>query len=243
MTLQRERGAVLWHQIETVLRHEIETGVQAAGEKLPTEPELMRRFGVSRATIRQALGRLEQQGLVRAEQGRGTFVRRGVLNYPISRRPRFSKILIEQGFDPGGEVLAEDVIPAPPAVASVLKVPEGTPVAHRRALATADGVPVSIGSNWLPDARVPGFLAARNAQPTLTATLAGYDITDYVRVSTEIEARLPTAEEAHLLQQPQSLPVFVVTKLDAEPDGTPLVFGHSVWSAERVAFSLKGDQE
>ena len=97
-TIDRKGGSALWHQIGEILAADIAAGTLAAGEKLPTEPELMQRFGVSRFTVRQALGHLEQRGLVRAEQGRGTFVHRGVLDYTLSKRTPFHKNLIEQGF-------------------------------------------------------------------------------------------------------------------------------------------------
>jgi len=67
-TIDRNGGSTLWHQIGEILAADIAAGTFAPGARLPTEPELMERFGVSRFTVRQALGHLEQRGLVRAEQ-------------------------------------------------------------------------------------------------------------------------------------------------------------------------------
>lgn len=61
-------------QIKQILRDEITTGVWRQGAKLPPEPELMRRFGVSRITVSQALRDLTAEGLVVRRQGKGTFV-------------------------------------------------------------------------------------------------------------------------------------------------------------------------
>ncbi len=80
----------------------------------------MQRFGVSRFTVRQALRRLEQRGLVRAEQGRGTFVHKGVLDYTLSKKTRFSQNMVDQGFEPGGELLIHEIIPASEHVAARL---------------------------------------------------------------------------------------------------------------------------
>jgi GntR family phosphonate transport system transcriptional regulator len=98
--IERKAGAALWHQLGEALVAEIAAGKLPPGSRLPTEPELMKRFGVNRFTVRQALGHLETRGLVRAEQGRGTFVHKSVLDHAISRRTRFSRNLIEQGFEP-----------------------------------------------------------------------------------------------------------------------------------------------
>jgi len=66
-------------QVEKQLREAIESGVYRAGDRLPDERELANQLSVSRGTIRQALSRLTQQGLVERCQGRGTFVARAAI--------------------------------------------------------------------------------------------------------------------------------------------------------------------
>ncbi|NTF42512.1 phosphonate metabolism transcriptional regulator PhnF [Rhizobium sp. AC27/96] len=238
-TVDRKGGSALWHQIGEILAADIAAGTLAPGARLPTEPELMERFGVSRFTVRQALGHLEQRGLVRAEQGRGTFVHKGVLDYTLSKRTRFHKNLIEQGFEPGGELLAHEILPATERVAPYLKLVVGALVIHRRGVMTADGVPVELGDTYYPAERFPDFDKARLQHPTITAALASYGITDYERLSTEIEARMPTAEEARLLRQPKSVPLLVTRKVDVDMDGVPIAFSESMWSADRVIFNAE----
>jgi GntR family phosphonate transport system transcriptional regulator len=239
--IDRKSGSALWHQIGEVLAAEIAAGTLSAGEQLPTEPLLMKRFGVSRFTVRQALGHLETRGLVRAEQGRGTFVHKGVLDYTLSKKTRFSKNVIEQGFEPGGELLLHEIIPAAAHVAFRLKIAEGTPVIHRRGVMTADGMPVELGDTFYPADRFPDFERVRLENPTISASLATYGITDYDRLSTEIEARMPGADEARLLRQPKSSPVLVTLKVDADKDGVPIAYAESYWAAERVTFKVDFD--
>ena len=237
-TIDRKGGSALWHQIGEILAADIAAGTFAPGTKLPAEPELMQRFGVSRFTVRQALGHLEQRGLVRAEQGRGTFVHGGVLDYTLSKRTRFHKNLIEQGFEPGGELLVHEIVPATERVAAHLKIAIGAPVIHRRGVMTADGIPVELGDSYYPAERFPDFDHARLRYPTISAALASYGVTDYERLSTEIEARMPTADEARILRQPKSVPLLVTRKVDADTDGVPITYSESVWPAERTTFNL-----
>ncbi|MDK4723311.1 phosphonate metabolism transcriptional regulator PhnF [Rhizobium sp. CNPSo 3968] len=237
-TIDRKGGSALWHQIGEILAADIAAGTFAPGEKLPTEPELMQLFGVSRFTVRQALGHLEQRGLVRAEQGRGTFVHKGVLDYSLSKRTRFSRNLIEQGFEPGGELLVHEIVPAAERVAAYLKLAVNTSVIHRRGIMTADGIPVELGDSYYPAERFPDFDKARLQHPTISAALASYGVTDYERLSTEIEARMPTAEEARLLRQPKSVPLLITRKLDVDAKGVPITYAESMWSAERITFSV-----
>jgi DNA-binding GntR family transcriptional regulator len=64
----------LYRRLVDALRHEIANDVHAVGDRLPTEDELSRRFGVSRHTVREALRALRDEGLVASRQGAGTTV-------------------------------------------------------------------------------------------------------------------------------------------------------------------------
>jgi GntR family transcriptional regulator len=64
----------LYYQLASVVREEIVTGVYGLGDRIPTEVDLVREYGLSRITVRQALHCLETDGLIRREPGRGTFV-------------------------------------------------------------------------------------------------------------------------------------------------------------------------
>ncbi|WP_158743506.1 phosphonate metabolism transcriptional regulator PhnF [Acidisphaera sp. L21] len=238
MALKRKTGNALWLQVEQALAQDILVGALLAGAQLPTEPALMIRFGVSRFTIRQAIASLENRGLVRAEQGRGTFVHAPTLTYPLSERTRFSRNLIEQGFDPGGEVLSQTVVPAGPDIAAKLGIPEWQSVVHRRGIGKANDIPIELADVFLPLNRLPDFPRRRAEHATYTATLASYGIKDYLRASTQIEARMPSEEEARLLRQAISSPVFVVTRLDTDLDGGPILYGRATWCSDRVTFDL-----
>ena len=238
MGLIRKSGNALWHQVEQAIARDILGGALGLGERLPAEPALMARFGVSRFTIRQAIASLERQGLVGAAQGRGTFVSAQRLTYEISGRTRYAQNLIEQGFDPGSELLSEVVVPAGRDIGGRLHVPEWQSVVHRRALGRANDMPIELADMFLPLSRFPDFPRRRAEHDTLTATFASYGVKDYLRASTLIEARMPSEDEARLLRQALSSPVFVVTRLDTELDGTPILYGQGVWSADRVSFNV-----
>ena len=103
--LDRANGVAIWRQIEQTLAQEIETGIFEEGQQLPTEAELAARFAVNRHTIRRAVGMLSDRGLVRVEQGRGSFVRENVLEYMIGRRTRFTENVRRANRSPGGRML------------------------------------------------------------------------------------------------------------------------------------------
>ena len=75
----RHRPEPLWHQAEQAMRKLITEGEWKDGDQLPNETRLTEILGVSRITVRHALRRLEESGLLRREHGRGTFVRRSTI--------------------------------------------------------------------------------------------------------------------------------------------------------------------
>src|SRR3546814_2598248 len=79
--LERGGGFALWRQIAHTLGEEIARGDHPPGSRLATEAELSTRFAVNRHTVRRAVAELGAQGLLRVEQGRGTFVQENVIDY------------------------------------------------------------------------------------------------------------------------------------------------------------------
>lgn len=73
-SIARDSPIPFYFQLAELLEHEIQSGRWAPGLRLPSELELCTHFGVSRTTVRQALGRLEQEGLISRRKGQGTFV-------------------------------------------------------------------------------------------------------------------------------------------------------------------------
>src|SRR3954470_7462517 len=120
--LARGQGVALWRQIAGSLETEIAGGGLSPGARLPTEAELTARYGVNRHTVRRAMEELENRGLVRIEQGRGSFVAEDVLDYPVGPRTRFSETIRRQNREPQGRILRIEEMPAESNVAELLKL-------------------------------------------------------------------------------------------------------------------------
>ena len=171
-TLARGQGIALWRQITGTMEKDIAGGSLAPGARLPTEAELSARFGVNRHTVRRAMEELESRGLVRIEQGRGSFVAEDVLDYPVGPRTRFSETIRRQNREPQGRMLRIEELPADAGIAETLKLRRGRPVVLAERLGLADGRPVVIGSHWFSAARFPGIAALLAEDPSITKALA-----------------------------------------------------------------------
>jgi len=232
--LNRGTGVALWRQIEEVLRGEMTSGTLAQGSRLPTEQSLVERFGVNRHTIRRALAALQDQGLIRIEQGRGTFVHDNVIDYVLGRRTRFSQNLTRQSRTPGSTLLRGLEIAADSTVAAALELAPGLPVIVLDTVGEADGQRLSISSRYYPKALADGMIEAFRETRSVTEALRRIGIPDYYRKVTRITARLPSAEDARYLHLPKTRPVLVTESISIDPDGRPLEYGLTRFASDRI---------
>jgi GntR family phosphonate transport system transcriptional regulator len=177
---------------------------------------------------------LADEGLVRIEQGRGTFVQEAVLDYPIGSRTRFSQTVADANRLPGHQLLRAEEIPADRHVARTLSLRVGAPVIVIESLSEADGRPLGHGIHYLPAKRFRGIDAHYRECRSLTESLRRMGVEDYSRFSTRISARMPTREEAALLKQPVNRPLIQTENVDVDSDGRAIEYGVTRFSSDRV---------
>ncbi len=227
-------GPPLWRQIAQGVSAGIGPAGLRPGDRLPTEAQLAAEYGVNRHTVRRAVESLARAGLVRVEQGRGAFVAEDRLDYAVAARTRFSEWVRRHNREPSGQALHLRTVAAIPAVAAALEIePGGMVVAYER-LGLADGVPVVLTTHLFPAMRLPGLLDALSIHPTITAALEAAGVADYVRRSTCVSSRMPTAAEAGLLQTPRRHPVLVCENLNVDAAGVVVEFGIARYPSTRV---------
>ncbi len=233
-TALRRQGVSLWRQIAAVIEGEIGEGSRLPGSQLPTEAQLSARFAVNRHTVRRALEELSRNGLVRVEQGRGSFVAEDMLDFAVTARTRLSETVRRHNKEPSGRILDLREVAADAAVAAGLGLPDGAPVIRLERLGMADGRPVTLGAHHFSAARFPGLLAALRAVPTISEALALCGVSDYRRLVTRVTARLPQPPEAELLAMPRNRPVLVAENVNVDQDGVVVEFGITRYPTPRV---------
>jgi GntR family phosphonate transport system transcriptional regulator len=232
--VHRQDGVALWRQIATRLQHDIGAGTYPPGGRLPTEAELSARFRVNRHTVRRALEELSRGGLVRVEQGRGSFVAEDVLEYAVEARTRFSEWIRRHNMEPSGRLLQLKETAANSHIATGLGIRSGSRVVLLERLGFADDRPVSLSQHYFPTSRLRGILDALRTCPTITEALKAVGVTDYLRQVTRVTARLPNAEEAELLRMPRNRPLLVTENVNVDRAGTVVEFGLSRYPTPRV---------
>jgi len=232
--VNRQDGVALWRQIAGTLQADIAAGTHKPGAQLPTEAELSARFGVNRHTVRRALEELSRDGLVRVEQGRGSFVAEDVLDYTVGARTRFSEWIQKHNKDPSGIVRQLREIPADQRIAAGLGVRGGSRVVVLERLGFADDRPVSLTRHCFPALRLKGILQALQASPRITDALQICGVEDYVRKETRVTARLPTQTEAELLRMARNRPVLITENVNVDRAGMIVEWSTGCYPTPRV---------
>jgi GntR family phosphonate transport system transcriptional regulator len=216
------------------LQQEIGSGRYTPGARLPTEAELSRMFAVNRHTVRRALEELSRSGLVRVEQGRGSFVAEDVLEYAVEPRTRFSEWIKRHNKEPSGRVLDLKETSADSQIAAGLDLRTGNRVVWLERLGFADDRPVSLTSHYFPATRLRGMLEALRASPRITDALHAVGVNDYLRQTTRVTARLPTADESELLRTPRNRPLLVAENINVDRAGQVIEFAIGRYPTPRV---------
>ncbi|MBQ5940637.1 GntR family transcriptional regulator [Massilia sp. AB1] len=140
----------LYSQVRERLRERILDGTYGQDTRLPAESEIGAIFGVSRITVRQALGDLQNEGLIVKVPGKGSFVARSRPSQDLSRLEGFGEAMSRQGHRIVNRVVSHLDLPAPPAVAARLDLAPGALVTEIRRVRFLDHAPVSFEVSYLP---------------------------------------------------------------------------------------------
>ena len=227
-----------YRQIEQALRERIAS--LQPGERVPSDAELCLEFGVSRMTARHAMERLADDGLVRREPGRGSFVAKPPAHRRANRLMTFTHEMTRAGRVPSSRVLAQIVRAPTSAEASSLGVPVRDPVVHLRRLRLADGEPIAIESTVLIGATANAVIAADLAHGSLHETLrqAGFALR---RGSGTISAAAATGEDARLLEIRVGDPLLVEQRVIEDAHGRRVEATESRYAGARYALEVRFD--
>jgi len=227
----------LHHQILEELRHQIHQGELKPGDALPAEAELMRRFGVARGTVRQAVAALRADGTIAGPRGRPPVVRDRRLAQSFTNLLSFSAWIRSLGMEPSGVLVELTLRPAEDEVAAMLAVAPGSPVYPLVRVRHADGEPLLIERTAMP--RSVGALVTTLdlERDSIYAALLRRGIT-FASAHQIIDALHASPEDARLLRTAPHTPLLRVRRQAFAPDGAPLEWSDDRYLATRVTFTL-----
>ncbi len=194
-------NARLYEVISRDLTEQITSGRLKPGERLESETNLASRYGVSRMTVRQALGLLESDELVARRHGAGTFVSE---NRSVKRRAnRLAPFNEELGLDAediSTTVLEREVGHPPEDVSQALFSTVGPTAVHIVRVRSYRGEPIAIQDSWIPYLLAPQLAHGRLVQGSVYKTLAARSGIEIARAEQQVTATLADEHSAKLLQ-------------------------------------------
>jgi len=233
--INRQSKMPLHEQLYEILRGTILSGEWDVGEMIPAEPELIERYGVSRITVRQALNRLVNEGLIYRQQGRGTFVAEPTLEQGLTRIISFTEDMQQRGLVPGTKILFSGLLPAPEDVAEMLQIAPGVELARLERLRMANQKPMSIEESYLVHRFCPGLLEHDYSKVPLREILERrYDIR-IVRARQVIRAAIATPEQSALLGINQPASLLFLERVSFSQHNVPVEFLRIYYRGDRYS--------
>ena len=241
----------VFKQIADGLRSAILSGELAPGSRVPSEQQLMDAYGVARGTIRDAVGLLRSEGLVRTEHGRGSYVQdrppvRRLAHDRFARRHRergqaaYLAELQAEGRRPEVQVLEIARAKAPDEVAVWLQLAIDADVLVRRRRYLADGEPMELATSYIPWALAEGTaMTDPNTGPGGVYARLEERGHRLKRFSEEVAARMPTSDEVRALVLSPGVPVFRVVRVAYDVDERPVEACDTVMAADRYLLSYE----
>ena len=232
----------LWFQIADRLRRAIAEGVFAPGDAMPSEAKLNEIFGISRATSRAALDRLEQEGLISRKSGKGSIVRSPRVDQPATQMLGFTDDMRRRGLRPSHETQFVGRLRASAEVAEALDIGVGARVFHSRRLLKADDRPIGIALSWLSPTILRGV-----ADPTATELTEG-SLYEWLKQKcgatfagrrNSSKRRSLTTQMAADIETERGAAVLIVRRRSYGEDGSPIEYAILHFRSDRYRFQLE----
>lgn len=235
LDLDRSGPVPLYYQIASRLEQAILDQTLPAGARLENEVALAARLGLSRPTIRRAIQDLVDKGLLVRRRGIGTQVVHGKVTRNVELTSLFED-LERAGQKPETRVLSVAVVAADDAAVDALGVDPGSRVLHVQRLRSADGVPLAILDNVLPE-QFADLDRDALEKHGLYQLLRARGVT--MRVAKQrIGARAATSREAELLDLSRGAPVLTMARTAFDNSGVAVEFGQHCYRPDRYSFEV-----
>jgi GntR family transcriptional regulator len=229
--------APLHERVRKTLENQIINGVMDVEDRLPSEAELERLYGVSRTPVRRALQDLEAAGLIYRAQGRGSFVRNRKIGGALRELISFGEELRRAGHVVEAKTLRVATMVCDETIAPNLRLEAGDEILHIRRLYLADGEPLAIFDHHLRAVVSIDTVKRSGDFRSLYELLSdsGVELWD---ASETIGATQLTGEDADLLNVDSPAAALLLKRASRLIDGTPIEFSVYRVRADRYEYQI-----
>ncbi|MCE5363444.1 GntR family transcriptional regulator [Pseudomonas anguilliseptica] len=233
----------LYSQLKELLRTRILDGTYPPHSRMPSESELGQAHGVSRITVRQALGDLQKEGLIFKIHGKGTFVAKPKAFQNVSTLQGLAESMTQMGYEVLNRLRSFKFVPASALVAERLQVEEGSLVTEIKRVRLINREPVSLEVTYLPKAVGEKLEKADLATRDIFLILENDCGIALGHADLAIDAALADSDLAQALQVEEGAPIMRIERLTHTADGTPLDFEHLYYRGDAFQYRLRIDRQ
>lgn len=211
----------LYQQVKEYIARQIQSGAWQPGDRVPSEQELVNRFGVSRMTVNRALRELSEQGRVVRVAGVGTFVAEHKPQSTLLSVVNLQDEIRMRGHDYACDVILVERVAASIEVAAALELRTGESVFHSVCVHREDGVPVQLEDRYVNPRVAPDFISQdfSGIKPgEYLLRNVPYDQVEHV-----VDAISATPDQAAQLEMPPTQPCLMLTRR-TWTNGVPVTF-------------------
>jgi GntR family transcriptional regulator len=239
--INRPEHSTLTDRTAMALSEAIRRGDYPPGSQLPSENELCEFMAVSRTTLRDAMRKLQDQGLVTRKRGLGTFTSDRTILKDLSKNFGITEMILLAGLEPGTADAKVGIGTAEGEIADRLQLEPGAQVVRVERLRTANGQPVV----WSID--VASLSIFGEQDPDLEA-LESISIYEYVKEALQrrivrgvasLKPVMPSRLVAELLNIGAKEPILLITQVDYDETDRPLLFSVEYHLADKFDFMIQ----
>lgn len=241
-TVNNESVQPLYAQIKEALKQRILEGDYVTHERLPSESELMKVFGVSRITVRQALRDLHTEGLVFSVQGKGTFVSRPKAVQDIQRLQGFGEAMTPQGYETSTRIISVQETRASREVSEALKINRGNKVVELKRIRYLNREPISIDNSFFPS-DIGEKLLGRDLTQDIFPMLENEFGIGLGHADLKIEAVSATEELCQHLNIDRGVPLLRIQRIVFSQAGDPIDFEYLSYRGDAFQYQLRVDRQ
>lgn len=232
--LERDSTVPLYQQLDEIIRGRISSGEWAPSQRIPSENELNRIYGLSRMTVRGVLNKLTADGLLIRVPGKGTYVAPDKI---IAVSPAYRGIreqLEVLGYDITTRLISLEHVPAPQPVRERLHLPADEEVFALVRLRSVDGEALSVHRSFVPARLAPTLDELDVVGEQLCVVLEDRFALAMNNVDETLEAVAASRTDSDLLGVSHGAPVLQLTDVITDPDGVAFEYSTIVFRGDRM---------
>lgn len=234
-----KRNTVIY-EAYTELREMILSGMLEQGERLPSETELAQEMGISRSSLREAIGNLEREGLLVKKQGIGTFVTSltPIIRGGIERLTGVMDFVKANGYEAQSRLISFNASVADPALASLLNLPPGSIVYNLTTIKLASEVPVALCVDSIPESVFKNPVKPENLQYSLFEGLKKDHDIEIFYAEAEIIPMVSDQNISSKLQIAEGEAVLLLSQIHFDRDNNKILYSKSYFPSGKFTFRL-----